>query len=290
MIPRDYQRAAVDAARDQTAAHGNTMLVLPTGAGKTAIAGFYIGEEVEDTRDARVLVLQHTDELIEQNRGAIAKVTGLWHLGGEGRAGRLGRPHRLRQRPDARRANRRRGWGVSHLVIDECHRSAAAESYQSIIAHVRGAQSGGQAARALGHARPRRWAQPAQDLQQCRLPAEDRHADRSRSAGAAAHLHHRSRRRGRTGRARQHRGRLRHARGGQGAEPRGPERGGRRALEGARRRPAHHLLLRHGRPCRGGGRGIPAAGVTAETVTGEMPDGGRAPISSPASTGARCRC
>ena len=73
MIPRDYQRAAVDAAREKTAAHGNTMLVLPTGAGKTAIAGFYIGEEVEDTRDARVLVLQHTDELIEQNRGAIGQ-------------------------------------------------------------------------------------------------------------------------------------------------------------------------------------------------------------------------
>ena len=32
MIPRDYQRAAVDAARARTAAHGNTMLVLPTGA------------------------------------------------------------------------------------------------------------------------------------------------------------------------------------------------------------------------------------------------------------------
>ena len=37
MIPRDYQRAAVDAARDRTAAHGNTMLVLPTGAGKTTL-------------------------------------------------------------------------------------------------------------------------------------------------------------------------------------------------------------------------------------------------------------
>jgi superfamily II DNA or RNA helicase len=77
MIPRDYQRAAVDAARAKTREHDNTMLVLPTGAGKTAIAGFYIGEEVEDTRDARVVVLQHTDELIEQNRGAVAKVTGL---------------------------------------------------------------------------------------------------------------------------------------------------------------------------------------------------------------------
>jgi superfamily II DNA or RNA helicase len=130
MIPRDYQRAAVDAAREKTAAHGNTMLVLPTGAGKTAIAGFYIGEEVEDTRDARVLVLQHTDELIEQNRGAIAKVTGLatsvvkaeqddW----DGRVV-FGSVQTLA------RANRRGRMGsVSHLVIDECHRAAAA-SYQ----------------------------------------------------------------------------------------------------------------------------------------------------------------
>ncbi len=54
MIPRDYQRAAVDAAHAQTAAHGNTMLVLPTGAGKSAIAGFYIVETVERQRDARV--------------------------------------------------------------------------------------------------------------------------------------------------------------------------------------------------------------------------------------------
>ena len=91
MIPRDYQRAAVDAAREKTGVHGNTMLVLPTGAGKTAIAGFYIGEEVEDTRDARVLVLQHTDELIEQNRGAIAQGDRPRHLGREGGAGRLGR-------------------------------------------------------------------------------------------------------------------------------------------------------------------------------------------------------
>lgn len=77
MIPRGYQRAAVDAARDRSAVHGNTMLVLPTGAGKTAIAGFYVGEELEHRKHDRVLVLQHTDELIDQNRSAISTVTGL---------------------------------------------------------------------------------------------------------------------------------------------------------------------------------------------------------------------
>jgi len=37
MIPRDYQRAAVAAARARTTAHGNTLVALPVGAGKTAV-------------------------------------------------------------------------------------------------------------------------------------------------------------------------------------------------------------------------------------------------------------
>lgn len=137
MIPRDYQRAAVDAARDRIAVHGNTMLVLPTGAGKTTIAGFYIVEELEHRRHDRVLVLQHTDELIDQNRSAIGTVTGMptsvvkaeqddWD-------GRIvfGSVQTLA------RANRRERMApVSHLVIDECHRSAA-QSYQAIIDEAR---------------------------------------------------------------------------------------------------------------------------------------------------------
>ena len=77
MIPRDYQKAAVAAARDRLATHGNTLLVLPTGAGKTAIAGFCIGEELEHRRQDRDLVLQHTDELVDQNRSSIGAITGL---------------------------------------------------------------------------------------------------------------------------------------------------------------------------------------------------------------------
>lgn len=138
MIPRDYQRAAVDAAHDRTAEHGNTMLVLPTGAGKTAIAGFYVGEQADRDRNARMLVLQHTDELIEQNRSAIGHISGLdtsvvkaeqdcW----DGRVV-FGSVQTLA------RGNRRGNMpAISHLIIDECHR-AAATSYQSVIEHVRG--------------------------------------------------------------------------------------------------------------------------------------------------------
>jgi superfamily II DNA or RNA helicase len=139
MIPRDYQRAAVDAARAKTAAHGNTLVALPVGAGKTAVAGFYIGEEAASEPASRFLVLQHTDELIEQNRATIGRVAGLsasvvkaerddW-------SGQIvfGSVQTL-----ARSARRARMGKVSHLVIDECHR-AAADSYQAIIADARAA-------------------------------------------------------------------------------------------------------------------------------------------------------
>jgi ERCC4-related helicase len=120
MIPRDYQRAAVAAARAKTAAHGNTLVALPVGAGKTAVAGFYIGEDAAAEPASRFLVLQHTDELIEQNRATIGRVAGLsasvvkaerddW-------SGQVvfGSVQTL-----ARTARRARMGQVSHLVIDE---------------------------------------------------------------------------------------------------------------------------------------------------------------------------
>jgi superfamily II DNA or RNA helicase len=139
MIPRDYQRAAVDAARAKTAMHGNTLVALPVGAGKTAVAGFFIGEEAAAKPGSRFLVLQHTDELIEQNRATIGRVAGLpasvvkaerddW-------SGQIvfGSVQTL-----ARSARRARMGQVSHLLIDEAHR-AAADSYQAIIADARAA-------------------------------------------------------------------------------------------------------------------------------------------------------
>ena len=141
MIPRDYQRAAVDAARPHRrtwqhhagAAHG---------AGKAAIAGFYIGEELEQRKHDRVLVLQHR-RLIDQNRSAIGTVTGMptsvvkaeqddWDgriVFGSVEYGRASRRERMAP--------------VSHLVIDECHRSRR----EAIIIDRPGAQSGDQAAR-----------------------------------------------------------------------------------------------------------------------------------------------
>jgi DNA repair protein RadD len=66
MIPRYYQQAAHDAVwhylKNQS---GEPLIVLPTGAGKSLV----IAMLVEQARkfDARVVVLQHRKELIEQN-------------------------------------------------------------------------------------------------------------------------------------------------------------------------------------------------------------------------------
>ena len=66
MIPRHYQTAANDSAwnylRNES---GNPLIVLPTGAGKSLVISMLCRQAL--TYDARVMVLQHRKELIEQN-------------------------------------------------------------------------------------------------------------------------------------------------------------------------------------------------------------------------------
>jgi DNA repair protein RadD len=66
MIPRHYQKSAHDATWQYLSNQsGEPLIVLPTGAGKSLV----IAMLVEQARkfDARVIVLQHRKELIEQN-------------------------------------------------------------------------------------------------------------------------------------------------------------------------------------------------------------------------------
>lgn len=139
MIPRDYQRAAVDAARAKMAAHGNTLVALRVGAGKTAVAGFYIGEEAAAQPGSRFLVLQHTDELIEQNRSTIGRVAGLSASVVKAERDDWSGQVIFGSVQTLARARRRALMGtVSHMIVDEAHR-AAADSYQAIIAGARAA-------------------------------------------------------------------------------------------------------------------------------------------------------
>ena len=66
MALRPYQRAAIDAAYTWCATNeGNPLIVVPTGGGKSLIMGTMAKEAVDGA--ARVLVIAHRKELIEQN-------------------------------------------------------------------------------------------------------------------------------------------------------------------------------------------------------------------------------
>ena len=75
MIPRPYQERAVASVLDQlgrlgeTGRSSSTLLVAPTGAGKT-----YLMALVAREHGGRVLVLQHRDELVSQNRAKFMRV------------------------------------------------------------------------------------------------------------------------------------------------------------------------------------------------------------------------
>jgi len=72
MILRPYQKIAVDDASTALNKHKNTIVVAPTGAGKTIMLSALVGKRYK--KGKKVLVLQHRDELVRQNRSKFAKV------------------------------------------------------------------------------------------------------------------------------------------------------------------------------------------------------------------------
>ena len=81
---RPYQREAKEAIFEQWE-HGTrkTLLVLPTGCGKTIVFAKVTEECV--SRGDRVLILAHRGELLEQAADKIAKSTGLGMCHGKSR-------------------------------------------------------------------------------------------------------------------------------------------------------------------------------------------------------------
>ena len=136
MILRPYQEVAVGDACTALDKHKNTIVVAPTGAGKTIMLSALIGKRYKQGK--RVLVLQHRDELVDQNRIKFGKVnpritTSIvngtvkdW----DGSAifsmvQTLSRDNNLRNRPK-----------FDMVVIDESHH-AAADTYKKVINAVR---------------------------------------------------------------------------------------------------------------------------------------------------------
>ena len=65
MLLRPYQEVAISDASDALDKHGNTLVVAPTGAGKTIMLSALVGKRHKGSQN--VLVLQHRDELVSQN-------------------------------------------------------------------------------------------------------------------------------------------------------------------------------------------------------------------------------
>lgn len=73
---RPYQREAIDATFDYWATEGgNPLIVLPTGTGKSGVAGTLTRELFDDFTDMRILNVTHVAELVEQN---YKELIGMW--------------------------------------------------------------------------------------------------------------------------------------------------------------------------------------------------------------------
>ncbi len=119
-----------------------TLLVLPTGCGKTVVFAKVTEECVR--RGDRVLVLAHRGELLEQAADKIHKTTGLmcatekaeesclgsWFRVAVGSVQSLMREKRLSQFPEDY---------FGAIIIDEAHHSTS-DSYQRILQHFKGAK------------------------------------------------------------------------------------------------------------------------------------------------------
>lgn len=65
MILRPYQEVAVSAASKALDKYNNTLVVAPTGAGKTIMLSALVGKRYNKCKN--ILILQHRDELVNQN-------------------------------------------------------------------------------------------------------------------------------------------------------------------------------------------------------------------------------
>lgn len=135
---RPYQREAVAAVRKEwEEGHRKTLLVLPTGTGKTVCFAKVAEEAVR--RGKKVLVLAHRDELLQQAADKIRAATGLACAREKGSETSLGSWYRItvgsvqtlmREKrlaafpPDA----------FGTIIVDEAHH-ALADSYQRVLGH-----------------------------------------------------------------------------------------------------------------------------------------------------------
>lgn len=134
-ILRPYQEKAVQSIETEWTKHRSTLLVLPTGAGKTVVFG-----EVARLRTGvgRTLVLAHRDELIEQAMDKLRSV-GLTceKEKADQKASKLATSEVVVASVQTLKGHRLRSWptnSFSTVIIDEAHH-VSGQTYLDIIKH-----------------------------------------------------------------------------------------------------------------------------------------------------------
>lgn len=134
---RPYQQEARQAILDEWETVDRTLLVLPTGTGKTIVFSKVIEDRVRG--GDRVLVLAHRGELLDQAADKLEKSTGLicstekaeetslksWHRVTVGSVQSLMREKRLAKFPKSH---------FGTIIVDEAHH-AISDSYQRVLEH-----------------------------------------------------------------------------------------------------------------------------------------------------------
>ena len=134
---RPYQQAAKNAIFSEWENVRSTLLVLPTGTGKTVV----FASTAEDCvrQRGRILILAHRGELLDQAQDKIGKVTGLGCAVEKADQICIGSWFRItvgsvQSMMQEKRLDRFPHDYFSHIIIDEAHH-AVSDSYQRVIRH-----------------------------------------------------------------------------------------------------------------------------------------------------------
>lgn len=135
---RPYQKEAVQAVETEwNSGHKKTLLVLPTGTGKTICFATVAKNAVQTGK--KVLILAHRDELLNQAQDKIATATGLSCAKEKGPETSLDSFYRITvgsvqtlMRP--KRLEKFSPTEYQTIIVDEAHH-ALAESYQRVLHH-----------------------------------------------------------------------------------------------------------------------------------------------------------
>ena len=134
---RPYQQEAKDAVFSEWENVRSTLLVLPTGTGKTVVFAS-TAEECVRAR-GRVLILAHRGELLDQAQDKIGKVTGLGCAVEKAEQTCIGSWFRItvgsvQSMMQEKRLDRFPPDYFTHIIIDEAHH-AVSDSYRRVIQH-----------------------------------------------------------------------------------------------------------------------------------------------------------